>query len=239
MHRLSFLEEKIIHIQGFPVKVQKKMIKSLRLRLIPPHGEIRLSVPHWYSDKKAEQFVMSRWDWIKDQQRTIHSVHPLARQNYEEGEQILFRGRFLTLRISGTEKRNTVRLEDNGIRLMEKPGTSRDERTKLIENWYRKEMKKLIDPIVLSWAAEMGVEPAQWRIRKMSSRWGSCNTRAKRIWLNLELVTMKPEIMEYVIVHELAHLLEASHNRRFKSIMDKFLPEWRGLSRELKGEMEL
>ncbi|MBF9014524.1 MULTISPECIES: M48 family metallopeptidase [unclassified Oceanispirochaeta] len=239
MHRLSFIEEKILHIQGSPVRVQKKMIKSLRLRLIPPHGEIRLSVPHWYSDRKAEQFVLSRWDWIKEQQKNIHSIHPLARQNYEEGEQILFRGRLYTLRISETEKRRTIKLREDEIHISEKAGIEAAERRSHIESWYRKEMKKLIDPVILSWAAEMKVEPSEWRIKKMNSRWGSCNTRVGRIWLNLELITMRPEIMEYVIVHELAHLLEASHNKRFKTILDSYLPEWRRLSRELKGEMAL
>lgn len=239
MHRLSFIEEKILQIQGSPVRVQKKMIKSLRLRLIPPHGEIRLSVPHWYSDKKAEQFVLSRWDWIKEQQRTILSIHPLARQNYEEGEEILYRGRLYTLRISITEKRKSIKLSEDEIIVNEKALTDKADRKAHIESWYRKEMKKLIDPVLLGWAAEMKVEPSEWRIKKMSSRWGSCNTRASRIWLNLELVTMRPEILEYVIVHELAHLLEASHNKRFKGILDSYLPEWRRLSRELKGEMAL
>ncbi|MDC7235633.1 MAG: SprT family zinc-dependent metalloprotease [Spirochaetales bacterium] len=239
MHRLSFVEEKILHIQGSPVKVQKKMINSLRLRLIPPHGEIRLSVPHWYSDRKAEQFVLSRWGWIEEQKRTIRAIHPLARQRYEEAEDILFRGQLYTLRIIQSAKRTGIRIGGDEIHLSEPSGASRSDRQKRMELWYRKEMKKQIDPVILGWAAEMKVEPSEWRIKKMNTRWGSCNTRAGRIWLNLELITMKPEILEYVIVHELAHLIEPSHNRNFKAVLDSHLPEWRRLSRELKGEMDL
>ena len=242
MHRLRFTEEKILDFRGVPVRLQKKRIKSLRLRLIPPHGEIRLSVPHWYSDRKAEEFLHSRWQWVMEQKRVIHSVHPLARQRYTEGEEILFRGSCYRLKIHHG-RRSSAAIEGEEILLTMASPASSDEARRIMENWYRKELKKCIGPLVDIWSPKMNVPLPEWRVRRMNSRWGSCNTRDIRINLNLELITMKPEILEYVVVHELAHLLEASHNKRFKSILDSFLPQWRILAGELKsgqsGDMSL
>jgi len=232
MHRI-YTDEKILYIQGHSIKLQKKRIKSLRLRLIPPRGEIRLSVPSWYSDKEAEKFVLSRIDWIEEQKKTILSVHPLSRQEYKDGENILFLGRRLTVKIEPAIRSSAPRLEGEDLLLMEKEGTEARRQFR-VESWYREQMKLHADPMIEQWSRRMEVDPWEWRIKKMNTRWGTCNVKAHRIWLNLELITMKPEIMEYVIVHELAHLLERGHNKRFKSILDRYLPNWRALSRELK-----
>ncbi|MDC7239868.1 MAG: DUF45 domain-containing protein, partial [Spirochaetales bacterium] len=116
MHRLRFTEEKILEFKGHAVRLQKKRIKSLRLRLIPPYGEIRLSVPHWYSDSKAEEFLHSRWQWVVEQKRVIHAVHPLARQQYMEGEEILFKGKPYTLR-TARGRRSSVAVAGDEILL--------------------------------------------------------------------------------------------------------------------------
>ena len=232
-------EEKIIHIQGQPVRLQKKNMKSLRLRLIPPNGEIRVSVPSWYSDKKAAQFVHSRWDWILEQKRTIKAVHPLTQQIYEEGETLLFRGQPYWIRILASSRSGTPTLEGDNIIFRETINTGSELRKKKIEAWYREQMKEIMDPLVILWADKMKVAPREWKVRKMNTRWGSCNTASRCIWLNLELITMKPEILEYVLVHELTHLLERSHNRRFKTLLDQFLPSWRILSRELRDGLPL
>jgi predicted metal-dependent hydrolase len=238
MHRIS-TEEKIIHIQGHPVKLQKKNMKSLRLRLIPPHGEIRVSVPSWYSDKEAAQFVLSRWEWILEQKKTIRAVHPLTQQNYCKGEKILFQGKLYSIIIIETSRPGPPLIKGDQIIIEEKANTLPLQRKKKIETWYRTKMKDTMDSLIMDWADKMGVEPQEWKIRKMNTRWGSCNTVSRRIWLNLELITMKPEILEYVLVHELAHLLERGHNKRFKSLMDRFLPSWRSLNIELRGGLPL
>jgi len=233
MHRIC-TDEKIIHIEGHAVRLQKKNMKSLRLRLIPPHGEIRLSVPSWYSDRKAAQFVAARLDWIEEQKKTILAVHPLNRQSYNDGDLILFRGEPVRIRIEPSSRNQAPGLTGDILLMKEREGSEERRQTR-IENWYREQMKALGDPLIIRWAAAMGVEPGEWRIRKMNTRWGTCNVKTRRIWLNLELITMKPAIMEYVVVHELAHLIERSHNRNFRAVLDRYLPGWRELSRELKG----
>ncbi|MDA3955288.1 M48 family metallopeptidase [Oceanispirochaeta sp.] len=238
MHRIC-TEEKVIHIQGHPVRLQKKNMKSLRLRLIPPHGEIRISVPSWYSDKKAAQFVLSRWEWIQEQQRTIQAVHPLTQQRYLDGSSLLFQGRSYRICIQTAARSSVPLLAGDCIILKEKEGTGEDQRKKKIETWYRKQMMLIMEPLIIHWSDLMKVQPLEWKIKKMNTRWGSCNTSSCRIWLNLELITMKPEILEYVLVHELTHLLERCHNKRFKALLDQFLPTWRGLSRELRGGLPL
>jgi len=237
MHRIC-TDEKIIHIEGHAVRLQKKRIKSLRLRLIPPHGEIRLSVPSWYSDRKAEQFILSRLDWITEQKQTIHSVHPLSRQTYNDGDMILFRGSPVQMRIISSSRNSAPVLEGSSLILKEKEG-SEDRRRSRVESWYRQQMKTAGDPMIAHWSGRMNVDPLDWRIKKMNTRWGTCNVKTRRIWLNMELITMKPEIMEYVMVHELAHLLERGHNKKFRSILDLYLPAWKSLSRELQGGLPL
>jgi predicted metal-dependent hydrolase len=232
--------ETILHIHGHPVRVVKKRMKTLRLRLIPPHGEIRVSAPHWYSDARVSQFLHSRWDWVEKQRRTITTAHPMTGQDYSYGNTILFFGEKLELASRSGGRAGAV-LENGRLLLREStslPSTA-VERQKAVENWYRKELKAAALPLMESWASRMKVHPKELRIRKMSTRWGTCNTGARRIWLSLELALLKPEILEFVLVHELAHLLEPTHNRRFYNIMDMYLPSWRQMDRFLKGRGEI
>lgn len=232
--------ETILHIHGHPVRVVKKRMKTLRLRLIPPHGEIRVSAPHWYSDARVSQFLHSRWDWVEKQRRTISSAHPLTGQDYCYGSAILFFGEKIVLAPRNGGAARAV-LRDGELLLRESdslPSTAA-ERQKAVEDWYRKELKAAALPLMESWASRMKVHPKELRIRKMSTRWGTCNTGARRIWLSLELALFKPEILEFVLVHELAHLLEPTHNKRFRNIMDMYLPDWRKMDRYLKGRGEI
>ncbi len=238
MHRIITKEERILEIRGFPVRLQKKNIKSIRLRLIPPHGEIRLSVPHWYTDRKAEDFLLSRWDWVQEQKQTIYSVHPLARQGYRHGDTLRFQGKEWRI-IHKTGSRNSLTAAEGTVTLELTGEAGPGKARQMAEAWYRRELKKKAAPMIEHWSRELDVEPADWRIKKMTSCWGSCNVREKRIWLNLELAAFRPEILEYVVLHELVHLLEPSHNKRFKGILDFFMPAWRSLSLEMKGRGDL
>ena len=240
-HRRS--SESIIHINGHPVRVVKKRMKTLRLRLIPPHGEVRVSAPHWYSDARISQFIHSRWDWIEKQKRTISTAHPLSGQDYSYGSAILIFGETLELapRTSDNCRSRKLTIEEGKILLSESPSmpSIAAQRQKTVEEWYRKELKAAALPLMESWASRMKVRPEELRIRKMGTRWGTCNTGAKRIWLSLELALFKPEVLKFVLVHELAHLLEPTHNKRFHNIMDMYLPDWRRMDRFLKGRGDL
>lgn len=119
------------------------------------------------------------------------------------------------------------------IELYVKPRTSFEKKQKIIDDWYRNQLKELTIPIVEKWESVMGVSVNEIGVRKMKTKWGTCNNETKRIWLNLELAKKPFHCIEYIIVHELVHLLERNHNERFLTYMDKFMPEWRTLRQEL------
>jgi hypothetical protein len=123
---------------------------------------------------------------------------------------------------------------DDKILLWVRRGSSREKREKVLREWYRAELKKLIPPLIARWEPVIGVEVAEWGVKRMKTRWGSCNTKAHRIWVNLELAKHPIERLEYIVVHEMVHLLEHRHNKRFYAYMDRFLPEWRQHREALK-----
>jgi predicted metal-dependent hydrolase len=144
------------------------------------------------------------------------------------GESHYFLGRRYRLRVTEHEGPNEVILKGNsGLVLRVRPGTSRDKREKILNGWYRRHMKSIILDLIQKWQPVIGVEIADWGVKKMKTRWGSCNVRDHRVWLNLELAKKSPHCLEYVLVHEMVHLLERYHNDRFKSLMDQFMPLWR------------
>jgi predicted metal-dependent hydrolase len=123
---------------------------------------------------------------------------------------------------------NRVSINGNSeLRMQVRPGADRDKRESVLTEWYRRQLKALIPDLIAEWQPVLGVEVADWGVKKMKTKWGSCNTRDRRVWLNLELAKKPPRCLEYVLVHELAHLLESHHNGRFKALMDQFMPRWR------------
>ena len=127
--------------------------------------------------------------------------------------------------------------DEGVVELRARPGSDRAVRAALVEAWYRAELKKAIPPIVRTWEKNLGVSVAEWGVKRMKTRWGTCNClRARRIWINLELARRPPECLEYVVVHEMAHLIEKSHDARFKAVLDKALPGWREIKKLLGTE---
>ena len=143
------------------------------------------------------------------------------------GESHYFLGRRYRLRV--TERSGPNRVSLNGtseLTMQVQPSTDRDKREQLLNDWYRRRLKELVPDLIAKWQPVVGVQVADWGIKKMKTRWGSCNTRDHRVWLNLELAKKPPRCLEYVLVHELVHLLESHHNDRFKALMDQFMPQW-------------
>ncbi|NLY36323.1 MAG: M48 family metallopeptidase, partial [Tissierellia bacterium] len=141
--------------------------------------------------------------------------------------------RYLLNVIESSQKQRVELRNKRYMDLYVKPGHTREKRERVVREWYREELKKLIPEYVKKWESIMDVSVREWRIKLMKTRWGTCNIQAKRIWLNLELAKKNPRCLEYVVVHEMVHLFERKHNDRFKAYMDKFLPNWRGIRDEL------
>lgn len=220
-------------VKGLAVAVLRKRVKNLHLRVRPPHGEVQLTIPLFVREDAIHSLISDRFDWIKRQQEKFKNYMPPTPQNMVSGEQHYFRGQAYVLNV--VPARGVGRVEwypaDNGadpvLLMSARENSTALYRKKILQNWYREQLLLIIPPLLEKWQLQMGVEVVGWGVKKMKSRWGSCHTRDKYIWLSLDLIKAAPICLEYVLVHELVHLLEASHNQRFKMLMDRFMPDWR------------
>ncbi len=222
-------------IGGIHMTVTWKPVKYLRIKVKPPAGDVCISAPMGTSRNTIIRFVRERLDWIQKHQRRMSSRPMKPELELVTGEQVPFQGRLYDLVVAFDTGRPGISLTDDGCMMMTvKPGAVIGTRHKLLDNWYRKQLAVAIPPVLEHWQSVMGVRASEWRIRKMKTRWGSCNTKVKRIWFSLELAKQHPGQLVFIVVHELAHLIEPSHNERFKAVMDRFLPDWRDRERRLK-----
>jgi predicted metal-dependent hydrolase len=171
-------------------------------------------------------------DWIKQHQARIREQPGPLQYRFVSGEEHYLWGKRCQLEVVERRGRHEVVLiEDALLRMYVRPKTPQENREKVLDGWYRAEMKKRLPGLIAKWEATIGEQVSEWRIKKMKTRWGSCNVKARRIWFNLELAKRPVECLEYILVHEMVHLLEQGHNKRFYKYMDQFMPEWR-LQRE-------
>lgn len=221
-----------IYIHGLQIELLRKNIKNVHLRVYPPKGIVRVSAPTGLPVASIEKIIERKLSWIREQQTKSIQIKPLPR--FASGERHEFAGASYPLYVFNTSGRPNVILSDNKTFEMNVPvSSSIEQREKLLDSWYRSQLNDLALPLFENWQKIMGVAPSQWRIKKMKTRWGSCNVVDARIWLSLELAKKPPHCIEYVIVHELAHLIERGHGKRFVSVMDKHLPNLRTVRREL------
>lgn len=225
-----------ITTDGVVVEVVRKHIKNFYLRVGRPQGRVRVSAPRGASDDEVRLVVARRMDWIKRQQAKIATAPPQMRPRYASGETHFFLGRPHRQEVVEHDGRSgSVVHTESTLELHVRRRSRIDERQRTLYEWYRCELKALIPPLVEKWQPAMGITVADWGVKRMRTRWGTCNIRARRIWLNLELAKHPAECLEYVVVHEMVHLLERNHNARFKALMDTFLPDWRERKRTLGG----
>jgi len=229
------LSSKTITISGIDVLVQHKKIKNVHLVIYPPDGRVRLSVPMHISDRGVQTILANRLPWIKQKQAQIQSQKQVTQPRLINDDTLPFFGESYRLEVIHRNGRSKVEHKANKIiQLTIQSDASKSDRQRLIDNFYRTELKKRIPSLIQKWQPIIGKQVDEWHIKKMKTRWGSCNIRARRIWLNLELAKYPPECLEYVVVHEMTHLLERYHNRAFYGYLDKFMPNWRAPRDKLK-----
>lgn len=225
---------KLLEIGNISVEVVKKDIKNLHLAVYPPHGRVRLAAPEGVNDETLRLFTISKLQWIRKQQRSFASQERQPERRYIQRESHYFLGKRYLLRIVDTDKAARVEIKNRTyIDLYVKPGSSKEQRQHLLNEWYRAELKKLIPDILTQWERRIGVQVEDWGVKQMKTKWGTCNIQKKRILVNLELAKKPVNCLEYIIVHELVHLLERLHNERFLAYMDKFMPRWKYYRDEL------
>ncbi len=224
----SKMKKMQIDIEGIPVEVTKKKIKSLRLTISPPDGRVRLSVPDRLTEKDIRAFLTAKLPWIQKHRSKFEGNDPPFEPAYVTGEPFfLFGKRYLLRVVSGKRGSSAVMLEGNEAILTIREGSTSEQREAAVNEWYRAMLKEKIGLLLPKWEAITGLKSTDCGIRRMKTRWGSCNTVTGKIWLNLELAKKPPEYLEYVILHELAHLRERNHGKAFWAILDRYMPDWR------------
>lgn len=224
-----------ITVSGIKVEVVRKDIKNLHLGVYPPHGRVRVAAPLVVSDEAVRLAVIDKLAWIKRHKIKFAEQPRQSKRQMVSGESHYYLGRRYRLRVY--EKNGPSWVALRGITRLElhvRPGMSAERREAVLLSWYREQLRALIPSLLEKWQPVLGVQVSSWGIKKMKTKWGSCNTSARRIWVNLELAKKPQRCLEYIIVHEMVHLLERHHNERFMSLMDQFMPQWREYREELK-----
>lgn len=228
------INESTITVNELPVKVIRKKIKNLHLAVYPPDGWVRIAVPEMIDDEAVRLAVISKFGWIK---RQIKSFENQPRQSARElitGESHYYLGRRYLLDIAHAEKRPCIEIRNKKTLVMNiNKGTGLEGREKLLIDWYRKEMKQILPGIIKKWEIKSELQVNFYGIKRMKTKWGSCNPIHKRIWLNLELIKKPIHCLEYVVVHEMVHFLERTHNDQFVSHMNRIMPQWRTFKDDL------
>ena len=216
-----------IEIRGIEVEIVRKDIKHLHLGVYPPEGRVRVAAPLRLDDDAVRLAVISRLAWIRRKRAEFQGQDRQSRREFVSGESHYFEGRRYRLDVIESTGPTGIRLRDNAwMEMRVRPSTDRAARETMLYRWYRAQLGEHIPEMVAKWEPRIGVTVAEWRIRRMKTRWGTCNPDAGRIWLNSELAKKPVPCLEYVVVHEMIHLMERGHNERFRGILDRVMPGW-------------
>ena len=214
-------------VSGMQVEVVRKEIKNLHVGVYPPDGRVRVAAPLRLDQEAVRLAVISRWAWIQRQKKVFRQQIRQSQRELVTGESHYVQGRRYRLRVIECDGVPSVNLSNTTLELRVRPGSDRDKRDAVLQNWYRKQLKAQLPALVDKWEPIVGVRVADTRIKRMKTRWGSCRVESRRIWLNLELAKKPVACLEYILVHEMIHLLERHHTDRFRELMDRFMPNWR------------
>lgn len=223
-----------IVINDIEIEVIKKNIKNVHLSVHPPAGRVRLAAPENMDEEAIRLFAISKLSWIKKQRKEFDTQERQSVREFLSGESHYFMGsRYLLNVIESSEKQRVELRNKKYMDLYVRLGHTKEKRERIVSQWYREELKRLIPEYIEKWEDTIGVTVNEWGVKLMKTKWGTCNEQDKRIWINLELAKKNPRCLEYIIVHEMVHLLERHHNDRFKAYMDEFLPNWKSIRDEL------
>ena len=215
-------------VGGTPVEVVRKDIKNLHVGVYPPNGRVRVAAPLYLDDDAVRLAVISRLGWIRRQQAGFAQQDRQSQRELVSGESHYFEGRRYRLNVLECSGRPPVHLTNNTtMTLRVRPGSDRAAREAVLDRWYRRQLRIRLPALLAKWEPRIGVRVGEVRIKKMKTCWGSCNQEAGRVWLNLELAKKQPSCLEYILVHEMVHLIERRHNERFRDLMDRHMPQWR------------
>lgn len=223
---------------GFQVKVVRKRIRNINLYVKPPDGRVEVSAPYGAGDAAIAAFVCRKAAWIRSKQAALRERVPRPPRQWVSGESFFLWGREYLLRVA--EGNWSLRFSGSEAFFTVKPGSTAEQREAWIREWYRDRLVRQAEILLPAWSERTGLVPASWQTKFMRTRWGTCNTVTRKIWLNPRLALKPPECLDYVILHELAHLRVRDHGPDFRAILDRYMPAWKDIRRRLNSSgMEL
>lgn len=222
-----------INLGDIAVDVVQKGIKNIHLSVHPPTGKVRIAAPLRMDVGTIRVFAISKLGWIKKQQEKLRRQEREAPREYLDRESHYYRGKRYLLKVVENEAAPRVELKHATMVLHVRPGAGNEKKQSVIDEWYRRQLKDEIQPLISKWQRYLGVRAERLSVRKMKTMWGSCVPKSRSILINLELAKKPPACLEYIVVHELVHLLEPTHNSRFVALMDQYMPQWRFHREEL------
>lgn len=213
-------------LDDIAVDVVFKDIKNIHLSVHPPEGRVRISAPQRMGMETIRVFAISKLGWIRQQQKKLREQERETHREYVDRESHYIWGTRHLLAVSERDEPPSIELKHSRMLLQVRPHTPEDKKRALVEEWYREQLRQALPPLLTRWQSELGVSVERFFVRRMKTKWGSCNPTTRTIRLNTELAKKPPECLEYVLVHELVHLLVPTHNARFVELMDRFMPSW-------------
>jgi predicted metal-dependent hydrolase len=222
-------------VRGIGIDVIFKDIKNLHIGVYPPFGRVRVAAPLRLDDDDVRLAVIQRLAWIRKQQARLRSAERQSQREMVTGESHYLWGIRYRLKVIVQPGQGHLSVAGKRLELRVPAETSAEQRRTLLDRWYRAQLKAVIPDLIATWEPIIGRTVPAWTIRQMKTKWGSCNRETGHLWFNVELAKKHPDCLEYVIVHEMTHLLERNHTERFNTLMDQQLPDWRGRRDQLNG----
>jgi len=216
-----------IMLGDIQVQVVFKKIKNIHLKIYPPSGDVRITAPSRMSLQRVRVFANSKLDWIQKHRQRIQDQPRESPRQYLDQESHFVWGKSYLLKVVESSLPQTVKLQDGQMILQVRPGADMQKRRAIVETWYRQQLKEAVPKLIAKWEPLMKVKVKRFYVRRMTSKWGSCTPSRGSIRLNTDLAKKPPACLDYVVMHEMVHLLEASHNKRFYALMSHFMPDWK------------
>ena len=215
-----------IKLGDMVLDVVQKDIKNVHLSVYPPNGRVRISAPLRMNSDTIRVFAISKLSWIKQQQPKMQEQERESPREFLDCESHYVWGKRYLLKVTEVDAAPKVELVHRKLRLTVRSGTSEEKRATIIDAWYREQLRQAVPAIIARWEPVLGVKVARFFVQRMKTKWGSCSTDVGSIRLNTDLAKKPPECLEYIVVHEMVHLLEPTHNDRFVALMNQFMPKW-------------
>jgi len=224
-------------IASIPIEAEYRGVKTMRLTVYPPEGRVLIAVPQGTPQDVVKKFAASKVEWIKKHREKFQS-HSKLNSSLKKHSTVYVWGEAYELELVERAGNSKIVVEGGSLKLFSRPGTLKAGRQKILDRWYSRILKEAAPPIIKKWEKLIGVEMQKLFVRKMKTHWGSCNCQKRTIRLNSELAKRRVECLDYVIAHEMLHIIEKGHNRNFYRLLGQYIPDWKIIRKKMNsGEM--